>query len=331
MERPPEIARAHESERGPTGREQLEHEIELLEEAYGGIEDEEYKLSIRERIEDAGRELLSWGKSIGMYSALVAALLSANHVRTRNDIEEVRAPDGTITYEHEDRRTTELIEYISGMREPTPALRHDFLVAIASVQFSQSGEPVPSYSSDTTAEEILSDVTQLFIRTYELPYATARAEAEELLFMRGIEVDQNPDLYLALWRMQQHTGAPRIRLQNEGKRHFLWGQLPAHFDIYTNTIHVDVGEMLPTFIAESAHSKQANDAPVAFFLRSYFESVNVLVQAIIRGEDFTTYRQVLYDTPGSYEHEAHSIIEPQLEAQMGDTEIRVRRNTEEDQ
>jgi hypothetical protein len=126
----------------------------------------------------------------------------------------------------------------------------------------------------------------------------------------------DPEVYAALWRLEQETGNPRIKFSTQGfespRDH---GR--SHYSEVTNSVTLTLGnvsDMISDEIAELSHSKQINDAPLSSELKKERDFLKTLFRSFASGSTLDeSYDRFTYKEPGSFENEAHEIIQPLLE------------------
>ncbi len=130
----------------------------------------------------------------------------------------------------------------------------------------------------------------------------------------------DPELYAAIWKLEQEAGNPKIRFVYYEENSPL---TPAHihekrsyYIPLTHTAYVEIGrndQTIERFISELSHGKQYSDNFIFSKMMELGDKVTVIAKSL---ENLTslekTYDDVLYDRPESTEFEAHKIIEPQL-------------------
>lgn len=295
----------------------LSQEAILLEDALGAVDDEEYELTIRDRVENALNTLKATAKGAGLGLLLLAAVGSANQARTRYSVEETVGPQGT-TYQHQDPETTQILEEVTGVRPLSPEHRLEMQLRIVLRDYELRGQPVPEYDGTPTYERLLEDLTALNLEHgNSVSEVGARRTAEKALTLR--QPQENRELLEKLWQIQKETGAPRIRWLPSGSND------RAHYNALTNTMYIAPDEPVYTIVGESAHAKQYNEQPIRTWIISVRDQARTWIKSYADGTGYDEAQTYMYETPGSEEHETHTKIAPELHKRFGVSDKRTDR------
>ena len=132
----------------------------------------------------------------------------------------------------------------------------------------------------------------------------------------AIKVEFNPRLYNELWKMEMEFGSPKIEWIDYSKRYSLAGLSGNNlYNHFSHTIYLECDSpkrVIKHLMAEFSHASQ--------FERDQLKTHHLYVESIIRSvgnmaihdeRPWPAYCRE-YSTWGSFEFEAHKIIEPQL-------------------
>jgi len=285
----------------------------------------------KERLTTAARKT---GK-VASYAALAMALgLTLNHMRTRYEISDVRGPEGEVTYSHQDERTTQILDFLTGKAELAPEDRVYFYRQALHEKFGGADNaelglpPLPDNLDDLDEAALFKLAVDTFtIEDEILVPEESRDEAlgwlppEERatrLFADAISapVAYDPELERIIWELQERVGSPMIRWAAEGEGTLAGimaqyaGRGRAFYDPLTNTVYLTPGDPSQVLAAEDAHSVQFNDRPVQAYSRAVGDSALTLIRSLRTGQSYRDSYMEEYNRYGSLEHEAHKFIEP---------------------
>lgn len=264
--------------------------------------------------------------------AAITASVEAGHHLTRYKVYENTNEKGEITYEHEDRETTRILNYIAGREHMTDedrvVLFRDTLRRI----LENTHKPVPANIHQMNREEVIEALVKAL--RDESPVARI-SDAEQRRAMNSLFEDVFPNytynsrLYSNLWRLEERVGAPRVRWmlnRYQGR--------DGRYDPVTNTIHIIIdpspGQTTPNpdlsnFVAESSHSEQWNDNYWYYYGRSIYDFAVTILNAARTGQPYDAAQEEEYRTPGTVEHDAHQVREFRLGTTMEGDEPQTRR------
>lgn len=273
-----------------------------------------------ERIYEKARQI---AKAVS-YTALTLSLAATmNHARTRYEITESINPDGSVSYEHEDERTTKIMRFLTGTGElPVEDRLLFYRQAVRAELGSGTKENPQSIPEDFDSLDEAGLRALLLAHVMEKGSSAADAnDRVEKIFEEAIESPLSNDSHIAglMWELQQRVGAPRLRWAAEdedGVASFMKqniGDGRAFYNAITNTIYLSPSTHSPEALAsEDAHALQFHERPILSYAHSIIDAAGSVVRTVTRGGDFSSNYQANYDRPGSFEHEAHSVIGPEF-------------------
>ena len=323
-----------------TGNEIFETEKELLEIKNGLGKIDESKLSteqkstllkIKERLFKATRKLF---RTVEWVTVICAVFAVGNYERTHSGLEVINNPDGTNEYKHEDTRTTHLLNVLSGrekFNEQDMKIEYNGLIKEV---VKQKGGVLSKNIEDMSISELDTAGAKYFreIDTAYKPGDLVKNFYDELKSINMgdktlQEIKSNKNIYELVWQMEKECGNPRIRFVSENidftpVSNFKGSE---HYDPINNTIYISPWDMIPHIetkiggykadvgiIPEMSHAKQFNDNEVGSFVGSAIDVIGVLRRGGFDTENITEEYKKLYFKPGSFEHDAHNVIEPYL-------------------
>ena len=278
-------------------------------------------------------------RAVGKLKSVVGIGALAFSLTELHEVAESLTPQYTITEEtdaegrkhfmHEDAKTDQIMKYLTGetdLPEEDRLIFYRQLVRGQRELFFLSQEDRASIESQNKLNEELGDTpeelrTQLADIYEEIDVVLGRKTDDyerkaESAFKDAARppMEYSPEFATTLWRIQQKVGAPRIRWTDSddgvvGKR---IGHGRAYYVKEDNTVYLTPGEIGQTLVAEDAHAYQYTQSPVWTRIRHQVDTVRTKWQAYREAKTFYEVQQKQYETPGTVEHEAHTIIEPML-------------------
>lgn len=263
-------------------------------------------------------------------TALTGAAGVADYTLTRYKVEPKSSNGGEITYAHQDQGTTHIINVLAGKEKMTDADKKeiyiDYLVdALRELHKEGNYEGMSRGDFDNMSLDELDQAATEFMAVQQ--------DSRKLIPELNAEA-YDPELYKALWKLEQECGNPKVKFRLGSKKNFfsLYNTGRNFYNPYTNTVFLNVGdneETVDNYVAELSHGKQFGENPVS----SNLSAVKGILKAVKNGvfEEQTTPDQTetnqkygsidsnyetLYDEPGTLEYEAHKVIEPKLRAEL---------------
>jgi len=275
-----------------------------------------------------------------------------SYSNSRYEITTEVGSDGTIEYSHEDAETTRILKFLTGAAELAPEDKVHFYRELLRSEIKKREEleralAVVGTQEDATAHEHTSIVLTLeeqsdlekslpmdeanlrqMLRDFYaeddfLYFGEVQADIDnrvEKAFADAVEktVEYDSALEKIVWNMQMKVGAPRIRWSAPEDNDF--SKLAGHMagagrSMYwpsDNTIYITPGTTGADLVAENAHAKQFNDEPIESRVRTIIDGVHIAIRAVRENKSLHEAQFEQYETPGTIEHEAHEVIEPQL-------------------
>jgi len=122
------------------------------------------------------------------------------------------------------------------------------------------------------------------------------------------------DIYSLVWKLEEESGNPRIRFEEEGKPSAMVSSKNAFYDVKLNVVYIDIDDLISGMevVAEMSHGKQFKDSPLESYLLVFRDFIKVYLNRFST-EGFEEAYDRLYNTPGSVEYQAHKVIQPDLE------------------
>ncbi|MES2931177.1 MAG: hypothetical protein V4682_00580 [Patescibacteria group bacterium] len=286
------------------------------------------------------------------YTALTMSLAATmNHARTRYEITETASAEGGVVYEHEDERTTQIMRFLTGAGELPPedrtmfireAVRAEFGTYNAEIEASLPGIPEDFESLDEAAlrtllltrfEAVEEHMKKIFPehRSGGRGRRVYSSDRVEEIFKEAVEspMENDPEYAQLIWELQQRVGAPRIRWAAEGEdglasfmAHHA-GDGNSFYNPVTNTVYLAPHYSINALASEDAHSLQFNERPILSYAHGISSYASTVMLALSGKGTLSISHQGQYQHPGSFEHEAHSVIEPQLIKDIQEEEDRI--------
>ncbi len=274
------------------------------------------------------KKLKKYTLAFSLASSITAGGLTANYERTRYEVQEKKG--GTrVEYIHEDKETTDILEYLSGRKELDRSIRSKLAKASLLKWLADLNIDFPLNLQDLEEPLFIKTICNI-LRTQDpsrpttsrLEEIASEIESKDFLNMFIPEkMDLGPDIYNILWEIENMAGNPRIRW---GITDALYNKITSdtmHSDAYynplNNTMYIGIPNTSTSwtpvrqFLGESAHGIQATD-PFKF-LTGLIKNTAIFTENIYKTKDIISAYDKTYETPGTLEHEAHSVIAPKLE------------------
>lgn len=244
-----------------------------------------------------------------------AVLIGASHKASRWEGGLEMDPETqTYEYKHEDAETAHLLKVMAGKEKLTEEEELN-LIKIELTRFYvfpmlkkqglwQGDEKSLLNASEDQINEILKALDPNSQKDIE-------GIQEEYLSIEPEVADDT--IYIALAKMMEEFGNPKIRVVEEAGTVFK--SAPGLYDGLSNTIYISSDSSLRrTLLSELAHSKQFKDHPYSDTLLWLRDVAGVVTKSLVKKEPLADTYNELYDISGTIEHDAHSVIEPELEA-----------------
>jgi len=283
----------------------------------------------KEQLRDKlGRNLKRLFRVLSFASVLTGAAGMADYGLTRYRVEETKSGDaGGIIYNHQDKETTHIINTLAGKESLNESDKRDILIDYITeqLQMLHEREQYLEIGQSDVNKMPLDDLTEL---AKEFKFVTGGLN--KLITDPGPEAF-DPELYNALWKLEQECGSPKIKFRLASKKNIfkLYNPNSSFYNPYTNTAFIDIGanaETIDNYIAELSHGKQFAENPITSNLlavKGIVKSAKGALAgegpgAVRSGADDRIHRsyEQLYQEPGSLEYDAHKVIQPKLLAEM---------------
>ena len=216
---------------------------------------------------------------------------------TRHSVEEKVVPGGEVIFEHEDKETTRILNYIAGKEDLPREMKLDIVRKV----FGRSlrGLGIEAQADIDEMDEAELEGLCLYLE-WCLVLTEPNNEAFGPAFSNGSRKEwfdkiimplpaYDADLYKGLWGIELATGNPAIRWSDGTS--WLLGSTTYYYP-FANTIYLSparftyAGSVIDDFVDEAAHSKQFKDGPARSFLCSMRDNIVVLYYAAVRKKSF---------------------------------------------
>jgi hypothetical protein len=249
-------------------------------------------------------------------TALLAVVGATNYGRTRYEISETQTKDG-IEYSHEDFETTRNIDTLLGKESITEDLKIKIYQSALAEEYIVFGMDVPA-DLEMMSEK---DLKEKHAELHEAVYGVVDQEEVDTELERSassvMRFDQKT--YETVWEMQKENGSPKIRFvfNEEGERIIDMEAKKqsgrAHYNPSNNTLYINPLQKGDSWLAEIAHAKQFDENPIRAYGLAVESGLNSFSTMLKEGLTFRqAYDKYEYNTPGTLEHEAHSVLEKEI-------------------
>lgn len=258
--------------------------------------------------------------ALGIFVLFLISLIQVNYYRTNYEIT-VDTSGEPHVYQHEDPRTTGIVNYMTG-KAPLPAREELPLYRqyVKNVRESSGMENPENIYSLSTAE-----LDTLAIEWYKKQFPKHPTDEDSIkelvknLFTNAIQPPlQNfgPEVNDRIWRLLIEVGAPKIRWveeQDEDASKLVAassGDKQIFYDFLDNTIYITYNDSVNSLLKEVGHAKQFRGKPV----RSHIRLVYSWIVSFAKGAfaEAKQKYQANYQSADALEGEAHDVINPEL-------------------
>lgn len=282
----------------------------------------------RKKIADKAKAFLRFLKATSLILALGTAI---DYRATRYTVTESLNNEGEQVYTHEDPETTHILNVLSGKEQFSTEEKLAFMKEFAAIQCEKLGVETPESLAGMSESEL-----GIFVAQNIMPkFGSSKEDINKYFdqpqgWIDKVEVfppnvEYNQKVYQALWKIEQTAGAPKVRWlvkrvenedTNEGKQFNRDHVNPLTNTIYLNPVVNEMEEIVDTAISELAHTKQFHDTPIHSTVNASISGPRILGRALLGRTSLYMAQLQEYETQGSLEHDAHSIIEPKLKAEF---------------
>lgn len=284
------------------------------------------------KIRKTARFILRRARDAMLLAAMSITLTYANYERTRWTVTQ-EGGKNSIVYKHQDKKTTDILNYLAGSEKLSEEMEKELSRAELMILLNRWEDvDFPEDLQKRTDSEFREYVIEILkTKVTESPdmirfYIEKLNNGKEWFkyFIKN-KLPQNQNLYQALWHIQQRCGNPKICWINDPKWVNEHG-FRAHYDPLSNTMFISPVNFfdysgnqtygtIDDWLEESAHGKQFQDNPLELF--SAFKDIfKTLGRSMTLGKSVNESQNLLYDEPGTIEHEAHTIIGPELKKEF---------------
>mgnify|MGYP000384981564 CR=1 FL=1 len=314
------------------------------------IEKKDSKLESEKETVKARIGFLEKLKKYGTYGIVLATLFAGRARYEKNqpydyslpESPELRMPDkpnletGTydlpevVIYGHSDPETDMVMNFLSGKIDLPLDVKFN-LIKKAEIHFWEIAE---KYDLDSSATDQLKKYENITLEEYEKEYG--KIDTIFGVFKDNFDIEK----YDAIWKMHRKNGNPDVRFfdYNDKEARVLYKNKEhsieedrkslyrAYYNPMSNTINVSWVRslynyspekmkdfILEDWIAELSHAKQFQEKPFASMQEGLVSGVRMAMNALSHGESFYSAQLREYETEGSLENEAHTIIEAELQ------------------
>ena len=238
-------------------------------------------------------------------AALATSLaLEMAHIATRYKVTEREITNGTV-YTHEDARTTNILNYISGKSKLPELERQKIYRHLVHDELQRySPELIPENFNTLTSLE-LRDLAMKSLGTY-LPEKNKKElqnMADSWLEPFASDFQSHPKTYEILWKIENKVGAPKIRWNFEAPIIKAASGQDAFYDPLSNTIYIS--DKFPDILGEVVHADQWDKQPLRSSGRFAYSWLRVLARSAVEWQSVDQSYGAEYELPGSIEYEAH--------------------------
>ena len=314
----------------------LEEDFQAVQEVMGDFEsiaqkaetpEQKEKLNLlREKIATATKKFLKLGKNLALVGTIA---MGVDYYVTHPDVETKDDGKGNIEYIHPDTKTDHILNVLAGKDSISLEEALENTRGIFRTRAEVLGIKLPSDFDTYNIDQIDDFIVTALNEKNDEDYAAKPGELKDYFYdyqylkKMDLPEDEAKEIYSLVWAVEKECGNPKIRFQTKGPSVFgvaLSNEDThrAHYDPLGNTLYLPMDMFVEQtggykdLLAEMSHAKQLEDNPLGF----YFKGASSLLRIFSRGgfnmEKLSEAQLKEYDTPGSLEHEAHSVIQPKL-------------------
>lgn len=235
------------------------------------------------------------------------------HYSTRYNVNKIVRGVETIL-EHEDSETTMWINYISGRGELSQTIRFEIFRSKVKSELETGHITVPE-NFDTMSYGEIENYVFIDPQVNKTPLFKAwkRFNRNKQSFLDVVpkKLPKKDAIYNALWNLEAQAGNPKIRVDLNNRAHYISN---------TNTMYLaafNQNDYIKQFVSETAHGVQWETSTIISDAKNLKDTIIQGGTATVQEKTMSQVRdEYAYNTPGTIEHEAHSIIEPKLKEQF---------------
>jgi hypothetical protein len=279
------------------------------------------------------KSLQKFSRIISFTAVLSGAVGVSDYHLTRYKVEQKVDNHGNISYSHEDPETTHVINLLSGKDKLREFDKQQILLEVILNKFDMDRKAGVHIEMD---EEDLYRMSFDELKKIAESFMNSESFDKLLVMMNPSPAEFDPELYNALWILEQDFGSPKVRFRlGEDKKilgFYKDDNLLGFYNPVTNTIFIDLGineYSISNYLNEAAHSLQFNQKPVQSSFTSLHGILASAFSSVFSGKISDRYLD-LYKIAGTFENEAHQKIAPKLKARLDQlTPVRVAKLREE--
>lgn len=289
-----------------------------------------------ERVKEKAGKFLKRVKQVGFVLILAGII---DYQLTHNNEIESKNIDGKEIFEHSDKETTHILNYLGGLDSLSDEERLKFMK-----EYSRGFDSIdiPDGYDKMTESETMFFLVNHFYNTYRDDYDSIQQTQEELTEVINDafpkKYQYNDTIYKKLWEVEKECGSPKINWTFGRDRHMLSSRndLSPHYNPFTHTVFIEANShgsntQIEDIVSEWSHAKQFHDHPTGSTLQAIEDGIRTAKDILkSKHKDYIISQLKEYNTLGSLEYDAHKIIEPYIENKFKDIKsIRSNRKIEE--
>lgn len=247
--------------------------------------------------------------------------MAVHYTEIKNDKVEKISQDEKEVFQHSDKETTHILNYVAGVDSLNYEERIELLKPELKIYYDKQHVPLPENFDSMNKEEFLS----FCYSTEKNFYKNNKSETEIIAdFMAWVEktvpggFKYDSTLYKLIWETEKECGAPHVRWTFGQSRDLSDGGGVAHYNQLNNTIYIHPknfrakDDPVNELIEEWPHAKQMENAYLETIIGDV-EAAARIAEDMMTTHSFVTSQLKEYEILGSIEHNAHSVIEPQIQ------------------
>ncbi len=306
----------------------LKKELSSIDEEKLSPEQKSKIQKIKEKIFNKKKKFIRITEAVVLISGVFAVV---NHERAHSDLIENKNEKGEIVYSHEDQRTTHLLNILAGKEKFDNSDLMFQVRPIMEAICNKNNLSLPKNIDQMSLTEIdkfiFDNQDALNSQDDDAPEMKLgdieKELTEDLENMNGRITDTtenkpNKDLYNLVWTLEKECGNPRIRFyeENIGFTPFPGFEGSEHYNPLKNIIYISKYSLVPakygSIVDEMSHAKQFNNDQVKTYLNVCSNFLSIFKKAGFNSNKISGEYNKLYSRPGTFEYEAHQVIEPYL-------------------
>lgn len=276
------------------------------------------------KIEERFVELAPKFFRIARRAVAVGAIIAiGNYYQTHPDLNKTTDEAGQTIYTHEDARTTHYLNILAGKEKYTEKdLEAEIKPDIIS-KLKEKKVAIPINIEEMSLDEVYnlyyenSDPSKIEKPQDFIIYNAQRIQ--EINYRNAFKYSvSNGGEYGSVWQLEEECGNPRIRFVKEGQLTLASGKFKDadKYDPFSNTMFITSDSFFyprKGFSDETSHAEQFFSNQLGSYVKATRDFVIVTIVGRFDLSRIEAEYDLLYERPGSLEHEAHKIIQPDLQ------------------